>query len=187
MSAQLAADTACTRPGCGHGEDLHDGICFGTECECVRFVGSAESLRANGGQALPWAHVMPDSDLHGFLGDLVSAAMGRWQSEPEVPDRTVLADIERVCREWRTPGEGYRSDPEPDECPCPPADQPGPHQVGCPQAEVPVVAERPVNELTQAFAPVAALREVLDGEHWPIVHHDYAKGLGRDLPELGGA
>ena len=32
--------------------------------------------------ALPWAHAMSDHDLHGFLGDLVSAAMGAWQSEP---------------------------------------------------------------------------------------------------------
>jgi hypothetical protein len=60
--------------------------------------------------ALPWAHAMSDHDLHGFLDDLVSAAMGRWRSEPEVPDRTVLADIERVCADWRTPGAGHRLD-----------------------------------------------------------------------------
>jgi hypothetical protein len=60
--------------------------------------------------ALPWAAAMSDDDLHGFLGDLVSAAMGRWRSEPEVPDRTVLADIEKVCADWRTPGQGLRSD-----------------------------------------------------------------------------
>lgn len=60
--------------------------------------------------ALPWAHAMPDDDLHGFLDDLVSAAMGRWRSEPEVPDRQVLADVEKACADWRTPGQGYRSD-----------------------------------------------------------------------------
>jgi hypothetical protein len=60
--------------------------------------------------ALPWAHVMPDDDLHGFLGDLLSAAIGRWQHSPEVPDREVLAAIERACAAWRTPGRGYRSD-----------------------------------------------------------------------------
>lgn len=60
--------------------------------------------------ALPWAHVMPDGDLHGFLGDLLSAAIGRWQHSPEVPDREVLAAIERACTAWRTPGQGYRSD-----------------------------------------------------------------------------
>jgi hypothetical protein len=60
--------------------------------------------------ALPWAHVMPDDDLHGFLGDLLSAAIGRWQHSPEVPDREVLAAIERACAAWRTPGQGYRSD-----------------------------------------------------------------------------
>lgn len=60
--------------------------------------------------ALPWAHVMPDDDLHGFLADLLSAAIGRWQHSPEVPDREVLAAIERACAAWRTPGQGYRSD-----------------------------------------------------------------------------
>lgn len=62
------------------------------------------------GPALAWAHAMSDHDLHGFLDDLVSAAMGRWQSDPEVPDRTVLANVERVCATWRTPGLGNRLD-----------------------------------------------------------------------------
>ncbi len=60
--------------------------------------------------ALPWAHTMPDDDLHEFLGDLVSAAMGRWQHSPEVPDREVLAAVEKACADWRTPGQGHRSD-----------------------------------------------------------------------------
>ena len=60
--------------------------------------------------ALPWAHAMDDSDLHLFLDHLVSAALGRWHSDPEVPDRTVLADIETACAQWRTPGQGLRSD-----------------------------------------------------------------------------
>lgn len=120
MSAPLAAGVACVRPGCGHGEDLHDGICFGTACECVRFVGvgalPVPVLPEPQALSLPWAHVMPDDDLSGFLNDLVSAALNRWRTDPEgpVPDRVTLADIERVCREWRTPGEGYRRDPEPD-------------------------------------------------------------------------
>lgn len=127
-------------------------------------------------------------------------------------------------------------------CPCPPTDQPGPHQLGCPLAEVPMVIEFAVqypdsetvmaetvsqdrrtaeaslrahrevdamwrgcrvvqrstpdgpwveaapDTMSQAFAPVAALREVLDGEHFATVHHDY-KGPGRDLdmPGTGGA
>ncbi len=56
-------------------------------------------------------------------------------------------------------------------CPCPPADQPGPHQLGCPLAEVPV-----------SGSPVAALRE--DSHDSPL-HHDWR--LGRDLPGMGGA
>jgi hypothetical protein len=72
-------------------------------------------------------------------------------------------------------------------CPCPPADQPGPHQVGCFFDGVPVSppSERPVNGLTATFAPAAALREVLDGEHYAYVHRSYLKG--HDRPELGGA
>lgn len=118
---------------------------------------AVQALRAGSELALPWAHEMPDGDLSGFLNDLVSAAMGRWRSEPEVPDRTVLADIEKVCADWRTPGEGYRSDPEP-----------------MPDA------------VSKVFVPVASLREP-EGEHYPVVHHDYRPGLGRDLPETGGA
>jgi hypothetical protein len=62
--------------------------------------------------ALPWAAQMSDGDLHGFLDDLVSAAMNRWRSEPDVPDRETLAAIEKACAEWRTPGQGFRSDDE---------------------------------------------------------------------------
>jgi hypothetical protein len=60
--------------------------------------------------ALPWAHVMPDDDLHEFLGDLVSAAIDRWRSAPDVPDREILANVEKVCANWSTPGQGQRSD-----------------------------------------------------------------------------
>jgi hypothetical protein len=62
--------------------------------------------------ALPWAAQMSDGDLHGFLDDLVSAAMNRWRSEPDVPDRETLSAIEKACAEWRTPGQGFRSDDE---------------------------------------------------------------------------
>lgn len=78
---------------------------------------AGESTQPASGLALPWAAAMDDSDLHLFLGDLVSAAMGRWQSDPEVPDREVLAAVEKACAPWRTPGKGLRSDedeqPEP--------------------------------------------------------------------------
>jgi hypothetical protein len=94
--------------------------------------------------ALPWAHEMPDGDLSGFLDDLVSAALNRWRTDPDgpVPDRVTLADIERVCREWRTPGVGYRSDPEPEVVP---------------------------DALTTVFVPVASLREP-EGEFYPFLH-----------------
>jgi hypothetical protein len=44
---------------------------------------------------------------------------------------------------------------------------------------------QPADGLTRIFAPTQALREVLDGEHYEVVHHDYR--LGHDLPEAGGA
>jgi len=78
--------------------------------EQVRKAASGEHPAGAARPALPWAHAMPDDDLHDFLGDLVSAAMGRWQSDPEVPDRDVLAAVEKVCANWRTPGQGPRSD-----------------------------------------------------------------------------
>lgn len=61
------------------------------------------------GPALPWAAVMADEDLELFLNDLVSAAINRWQSDPEVPHRETLRLIEEACARWRTPG-GWRSD-----------------------------------------------------------------------------
>lgn len=67
-----------------------------------------------------------------------------------------LAEVETTCRTWRLIAEA----------------QHGHNTAVGPDA------------MSQAFAPVAALREVLDGEHWPTVHHDWR--LGRDLPELGG-
>jgi hypothetical protein len=77
-----------------------------------------ELRRRETGPALPWAHTMPDDDLSGFLNDLVSAAVNRWQSDPEVPDRETLAAVEKACAAWRTPGQGYRSDEdEPAEAP----------------------------------------------------------------------
>ena len=39
--------------------------------------------------------------------------------------------------------------------------------------------------VTPPVAPVAALREVLDGEHYAYVHHEHR--TPHDLPELGGA
>ncbi|HSC28951.1 MAG TPA: hypothetical protein VLD67_16870 [Vicinamibacterales bacterium] len=115
-----------------------------------------ELRRRETGPALPWAHAMSDDDLPGFLDDLVSAAMGRWRSEPEVPDRVVLADVEKACADWRTPGQGYRSDPEPEPVP---------------------------DAVTRVFAPVASLREP-DGEFHGALHHTYR--VSHDMPETGG-
>jgi hypothetical protein len=108
--------------------------------------------------ALPWAHVMSDHDLHGFLADLVSAAMGRWQSDPEVPDREVLAAVEKVCAEWRTPGAGHRLDGS------------------------------EFDGVTVRLAPSQAVRvdrRSLEDPHDSPLYHPYR--LGHDLPELGGA
>ncbi|MFJ8146621.1 hypothetical protein ACIQ6R_16340 [Streptomyces sp. NPDC096048] len=77
----------------------------------TRLLAPTQALREpEQGPALPWAHGMSDHDLHGFLDQLLSAALGRWQHSPEVPDRVTLAEIEKVCALWRTPGEGNRLD-----------------------------------------------------------------------------
>ena len=112
--------------------------------------------------ALPWAHAMSDHDLHGFLGDLVSAAMGRWQSDPEVPDREVLAAVEKVCAQWRTPGGGNRLDGS------------------------------EFDGVTVRLVPVQALRVVVDHSSWEDphdspLHHPYTTPHDLDWPETGGA
>lgn len=79
----------------------------------VDIAALSDALRPNDTRAaLPWAHVMPDDDLHGFLNDLVSAAIDRWRSDPDIPDRDILTNIEKVCANWRAPGQGHRSDDE---------------------------------------------------------------------------
>lgn len=68
-----------------------------------------------------------------------------------------LAQIEQTCATWRLIAEAQHGHNT----------APGPDAV------------------TQSFAPVAALREVLDGEHFATVHHDWR--IGRDLPEAVSA
>lgn len=97
--------------------------------------------------ALPWAALMDDEDLREFLGDLGSAVLDYYRSEPSVSDREVLVSIERVCAEWRLIAEaqhGHNTAPGPD-------------------------------ALTVTFSPVASLREP-EGEHYASVHHDYRVG-----------
>lgn len=43
----------------------------------------------------------------------------------------------------------------------------------------------PADKLTRLLAPTQALREVPDGEHYRVVHHDYR--TSHDMPETGGA
>lgn len=45
--------------------------------------------------------------------------------------------------------------------------------------------EQSADKLTRLLAPTQALREVPDGEHYAVTHHDYR--VGHDLPETGGA
>ena len=140
-----------------------------------------ELRRRESGPALPWAHVMSDHDLHGFLDDLVSAALGRWRSEPEVPDRVVLADIEKVCADWRTPGVGSRLDgsefdgvtvrlvePEPDK-----------HLKGRARLDASAAAAAEATHWKRLGIAEPA------GEFDAFLHHE--NRLGHDLPETGGA
>lgn len=181
MSAPLSADAACARPGCGHGEDLHDGICFGTACECVRFVGSAHVLPVPVGPVpqlseLEQMRLRVDEVERAYTFD--TAALKQRVAELEAELATANGVLDDTAKARRAEAS----------CLCPPADLPGPHQFGCPQAEVPVVGasvEESADKLSRSFAPVAALREVLDGEHFATVHHDWL--IGRDLPEVVGA
>jgi hypothetical protein len=112
----------CSVPEDGHGVRVDAGG-FGLEHEWTRptdaLVRERERMqreleRRAAGElpdlSLPWAHAMSDDDLHGFLDDLVSAALNRWRSGPDVPDRVTLAEIEKACAGWRTPGQGFRGD-----------------------------------------------------------------------------
>lgn len=168
----------CSVPEEGHGVRVDAGG-FGLEHEWTRpmdvLVRERERMRRElerraAGElpelALPWAHAMPDDDLRGFLDDLVSAALNRWRSEPDVPDRVTLAEIEKACAGWRTPGQGFRSD-EP---------------------------EVSADALTRTFLPVASLREDADaGEAGQRV--EWCTGCNTDhdpdqcgyQPETGGA
>lgn len=151
--------------------------------DAVAAMGALPMPAAPEPQALPWAHAMSDHDLHGFLDDLVSAAMGRWRSEPEVPDRTVLADIEKVCADWRTPGAGSRLD--------------GSEFDGATVrlAEPEPEPDKQLKGRARLDASAAAAAEAThwkrlgieepEGEFYTAVHHDYK--VGHDLPETGGA
>ncbi|MFE7954435.1 hypothetical protein [Streptomyces sp. NPDC057413] len=60
--------------------------------------------------ALPWAQLMDDEDLHEFLNDIASAAVRRWQWQPdEVPDREVLRFVEEACSTWRAIAEAQHA------------------------------------------------------------------------------
>jgi hypothetical protein len=122
VSAPLVVGVVCARPGCGHGEDLHDGICFGTACECVRFVAAAGALpmpvvsepQASAGgypPALPWAALMDDEDLHDFLDELAASAI------THASNARALAEVEETCARWRLIAEaqhGHNTAPGPD-------------------------------------------------------------------------
>lgn len=186
MSAPLVAGAVCGRPECGHGEDLHDGICFGTACECVRFVESAGPAPkpSSGGYplALPWAALMDDEDRAEFLDELAAAATTHASSD------VVLAEVEKACATWRLIAEaqhGHNTAPGPDALTVtfsPVASLREPE--GEPS---PSFAERAAAETDPARRTAWRMlaRDVTDGEHYPLVHHDYQ--VSHDLPETGGA
>lgn len=88
--------------------------------------------------------------------------------------RRQAAVIAELNESVSTAAEALRARPS---CPCPPEGRP--HQVGCPQAEVPVPAVP--DRLTQAFAPVPSLRAQLEDPHDGPLAHRYR--LGRELDD----
>lgn len=112
--------------------------------------------------ALPWARLMDDEDLREFLGDLGAAVLDYYRSEPSVPDRDVLASIEKACADWRLIAEaqhGHNAAPGPD----------------APE----------MRSLREALtgSPDRPGREP-EGEFHNALHHTYR--VGHDLPETGG-
>jgi hypothetical protein len=139
-----------------------------------------QALRAKESSALPWAHAMDDGDLSGFLDDLVSAALNRWRHDPEVPDRETLADIEKVCADWRTPGQGLRSD-EP-EAPGPDAEADGiTRRIAPTQA---LHEERAAGETDPGRRAAWRMLAEPEPEFHEFLYHPYTKG--HDRPETGG-
>lgn len=223
MSAPLAAGAACARPECGHGEDLHDGICFGTACECVRFVEPAgalpmpvlpeplsperDRLRAAFVEALDNAHhthpcpeygkpywtgcvhydetgrvsgvgschnerradavlVVRDAEVESLRARVAELEAERHSTNEALSDAAVrmrvdrdrIAELEALTpariQTCRVCGAGYT------------------YGQRCTTCEF---KARMASEL-QARG--------LDGEHYPLVHHDYR--VSHDLPETGG-
>ncbi|MFM9616768.1 hypothetical protein ACKI14_02260 [Streptomyces turgidiscabies] len=144
--------------------------------------------------------------LYEFGGDATADEWNRLAGD-DVPllvaeVRRQAVEIAELNESVTTSAEALRARPS---CPCPPADQPGPHQLGCPLAEVPVSGssmEESADRLTAFFAPVAALREdvspqvaklrnllavqraAVEDPHDGPLAHPYR--IPRDLPDLGG-
>ncbi|WP_119581530.1 hypothetical protein [Streptomyces europaeiscabiei] len=115
--------------------------------------------------ALPWAALMDDDDLAEFLNELGEAAIRC------LNPREALAEVERACGTWRLIGEaqhGHNTAPGPD-------------------AVTTSFAERAAAETDPGRRTAWRMlaQDVMDGEHYRSVHHDWR--LGRDLPEMGGA
>lgn len=151
--------------------------------EAVRRAADGLVERTSYPPALPWAALMDDEDLQEFLGDLLDSL----NSNPP-STRAVLAEVEKTCSTWRLVAEaqhGHNTAPGPDAV----------TRVFAPVASLrepdgepsPSFAERAAAETDPARRTAWRMlaRDVTDGEHYPLVHHDYQ--VSHDLPETGGA
>lgn len=144
-------------------------------------VGSVEEPSPGGyPPALPWAALLDADDLADFLDELAASAITNASSD------VALAEVETTCRTWRLIAEaqhGHNTAPGPD---------------------VEESAPEPADRLTQAFAPVAALREdvspqveklrnllavqraAVEDPHDGPLAHSYRLSHDLDVPGMGG-
>lgn len=177
MSAPLVVGAVCGRPECGHGEDLHDGICFGTACECVRFVESAGALPM---PVLPEPQApaeafVPQTERSRWvaIADALNAAHAAGMPvgidmDGTLTDHNAWSVVwDRSAERWTVAG----------------------HEDGFPaldEASRKSFAERADRETNPGRRAAWRMlaQDVTDGEHYAQVHHTYK--VGHDLPELGG-
>lgn len=133
--------------------------------EAERLVAELESGQAADGSylpALPWAALMDDEDLAGFLDELAASAIVHATSE------VALAEVENTCSTWRLIGEAQHGH----------STAPGPDAVTTSYTATPEAHAQMRAALTRHFAGEP------EPEFHTYLHHE--NRCPHDRPELGG-
>lgn len=104
----------------------------------------------------------------------------------DVEMEQLRAQVAELNESLTSAAEALRARPS---CPCPPADQPGPHQLGCPLAEVPLKGRARLVALRQQGGDLTprAAPQVVQAPHDGPLAHRYRVGHDLDVPGTGGA